>query len=262
MPPRRLPYECTSRAEFLYENSAHDIAKSLRRLTAIRVPTHGSGGWHRLYRSGAYVFPSVYMKIVLNNVMGTLYFTSARCLDPHLVTLLNTLFASDMGTRLSGSVADYQRTVKDIEHHRHHLDVISELATMMALAHHDVDALNLKSSLHDQVEASKAVAERCLETMSRYEKALGEKREQNVFMRIYWSVHWHLSNSATAAAEARRRMSEDRTNLAIDVARFSSYVLFLLLRAGFRRSGLSLGRLCNGSSHGRWTSTVRRQTHF
>ena len=70
-----------------------------------------------------------------------------------------------MGTRLSGSVADYQRTVKDIEHHHRHLDDISELATMIAQAHHDNDPF--KSSIHDQVKASNAVAEKCLESIRR-----------------------------------------------------------------------------------------------
>ena len=145
-----------------------------------------------------------------------------------------SLSVSATGARLHHSATDYQRFFKDIECHRHSLD---DLATTIAHSQaFDSDASNFAPLIHAQVEASKAFVEHCAKTMRRYEEALGGTSKQNVLKRIYWRIHWHVSRSSAAAAEARWRMSEDR---ALCVAQLTSYVHFVLMDAVFCSVGLA-----------------------
>ena len=148
-----------------------------------------------------------------------------------------SLSVSATGARLHHSATDYQRFLKDIEHHRHSLDDISSLATTIAHSQaFDSHPSNFAPLIHAQVEASKAFVEHCAKTMRRYEEALGGTSKQNVLKRIYWRIHWHVSRSSAAAAEARWRMSEDR---ALCVAQLTSYVHSVLLDVVFCSVGLS-----------------------
>lgn len=128
-----------------------------------------------------------------------------------IVNLINIVYKIYVALNdAHGSADEYWRTRKDIESFHAELDRIERQAVPLA---QDQDAIDLASSLRENVEISRQTTEAYLSDLRRYEKAFGKDRTRmNKILSTFWKIDWFFRHRGDAS-EVRQHLQAGRTSL-------------------------------------------------